>query len=109
MKKKDRKKLNKKKRKRTRRLDARGDRKPSQPVIQGGNVHYELAIYRKLEARKVNLFQWAQTVQYGLHRPSGHKIWSSNLIQPGVRSLLVHVEQPSFLHIDSQHFRGVHV
>jgi len=43
MKKKDRKKLNKKKRKRTRRLDARGDRKSSQPVIQGGNVHYELA------------------------------------------------------------------
>jgi len=43
MKKKDRKKFNKKKRKRERRLDHRGDRVSSQPVIQSGNVHYELS------------------------------------------------------------------
>lgn len=40
---KNKKKLRKKKRKRAKRLDSRGDCKSTEPVVGGGNVHYEVA------------------------------------------------------------------
>jgi hypothetical protein len=48
-------------------------------------------------SRKVKIFPSSRSAQIKRHSPLGHKIWPSKLIQPGIRSLLVQVERPSFL------------